>query len=451
MNNFVSDMLSVIAERGRNLVAWPMSQQSGKASIVDLSHALLSEKGEASSIAIASEVFAIYDEMSDNQRLEYFHVLAKEFSADMSVVKHAVLQFLKLPSDDTAIALHVDTEPRRQELFRRLNHAPTGTSLLVRMRQDLLTHLIAHPELKNIDQDFQHLFSSWFNRGFLVLQRITWATPATILEKIIEHEAVHEIDGWEELRRRLQPTDRRCYAFFHPALMDDPLIFVEVALTHDVVKSVELLLAVKREPVERSKMNTAVFYSISNCQKGLKNVSFGSFLIKQVVEELARELPQIKTFATLSPIPDFMSWLTRKPVANDPEDTIISKAVSKNLERFIKNKSDVSVALINDLEKVLLPLAAYYFTNVKNHRGKPIDAVARFHLGNGAKLESLNWAADISDEGLAQSAGIMVNYLYEPTEIEKNHQIYENKGDIIVSASVTKLLKKRPTRPEATQ
>lgn len=441
MNSFVGDMLSVIAERGKNLVAWPAGQQSGKASIVDLSHALLSEKGEASSIAIASEVFALYKAMSDDQRLEYFYVLSKEFNADVDTVKQAAAGFLKQPCEDTAGTLHVKTEPRRQELFRRLNHAPNGTGLLVKMRQDLLGHLKKHPDLKNTDQDFLHLFSSWFNRGFLELQRITWATPATILEKIIEHEAVHEIDSWAELRRRLQPTDRRCYAFFHPALRDDPLIFVEIALTREVAKSVELVLAVDREPIERSKVNTAVFYSISNCQKGLKNVSFGSFLIKQVVEELARELPQIKTFVTLSPIPGFMSWLAGLAAVDSQEHALMSKATKKDLERFIRNKSTVSVALINDLETALLPLAAHYFINVKNQQGKPLDAVARFHLGNGAKLENLNWAADISDKGLAQSAGIMVNYMYEPTEIEKNHQIYENKGNIIASPSITQLLK----------
>ena len=441
MTSFVSEMLSVIAERGRNLVTWPGSENSDH-SVVELSQALLSEKGEASSIAIASELFTAYEKLSDEQRLAYFVTLADEFCADADRVQKAADAFLKNPDDKTSFELHVSSESRRQELFRRLNHAPDGTRQLVHMRQDLLKHSRKNPDLARVDADFLHLFSSWFNRGFLVMQRITWATPATILDKLIEYEAVHEIDNWDELRRRIQPSDRRCYAFFHPALTDDPLIFVEVALTQEVSRSMDPVLAQERQLVEKSNINTAVFYSISNCQKGLAGVSFGSFLIKQVVEELVRDLPQIKTFVTLSPVPGFMTWL--KQSTTDEASKIVAELPEQG-EQLIASLEQgkwPDDAKDNDqIKDKLIHLAADYFFNAKHKSGKPLDPVARFHLGNGARLENLNWAGDQSAKGLAQSAGLMVNYLYEPGEIEKNHQIYENEERVVASSKVTRHLK----------
>jgi len=443
MTSFVGEMLSVIAERGRNLVTWPGTDKNDR-SVGALSHALLSEKGEASSIAIASELFESYGKLDEKQKLAYFLVLAEEFCADVNQVQKTAETFLNDPCDKNSFALHVSTEPRRQELFRRLNHAPDGTRQLVHMRHDLLKHIAKHPTLKNVDGDFHHLFISWFNRGFLVLQRINWATPATILEKIIEYEAVHEIDSWDELRRRIQPSDRRCYAFFHPALTDDPLIFVEVALTEEISRSMAPVLSKERVLLEKPKINTAVFYSISNCQAGLRGVSFGSFLIKQVVEELAGELPQIKTFVTLSPIPGFLSWLAQR--TDDEGETPFK--LSTGDQKII---TDIKLGYWPDraedraqMKEILLPLAADYLINAKRPHGKPVDPVARFHLGNGARLENLNWAGDHTTKGLAQSAGMMVNYLYEPGEIEKNHQIYENDEQIVASATVTRLLKNLP-------
>ena len=450
MTSFVGEMLAAIAERGRNFIVWPAGEQDSEHCIEDLSNALLSEKGEASSIAIASELFAAYDALSDDERLEYFLTLASDFGADAAEVKQFANQFINSPSDETASELHIMSEPRRQELFRRLNHAPNGTRQLVKMRQGLLGFLKSHPHLKSVDADFLHLFSSWFNRGFLVLQPITWATPATILEKIIEYEAVHEIGSWAELRRRLQPPDRQCYAFFHPALMDDPLIFVEVALTKDIPKSVENVLSSDRSIINRSHVNTAVFYSISNCQKGLKNVSFGSFLIKQVVHELARELPQVKTFVTLSPIPGFAGWLTRQVLNKDDEKFGLSETIKQQLTNLLDGKRSDFDGLSHEQEELLMYLAADYFLNAKDPTGKPVDPVARFHLGNGARLNRINWAADMSEKGLHQSAGMMVNYLYEPSEIEKNHQLYESEKHIVASSLIHQLLKKRPTLLEAT-
>ena len=387
--------------------------------------------------------------MNSEQKLAFFHALANDFCANISEVKIAAERFLQDPDEETSFALHASTEPRRQELFRRLNHAPDGTRRLVAMRRDLIGYMKSTPGLNNVDTDFHHLFSSWFNRGFLVLQRITWATPATILEKIIEYEAVHEIDSWDELRARIQPSDRRCYGFFHPALGDDPLIFVEVALASEISRSVAPVLAQERQPMAGAKTNTVVFYSISNCQLGLKGVSFGNFLIKQVVHELTRELPQIKTFVTLSPAPGFVGWLKGHLDQKEKARFNLSLDDQKNITDIISGHGPESLEQQNPCQEVLLALAAHYFLNVKTRDGKPVDPVARFHLGNGARLEKLNWAADISVKGLAQSAGIMVNYLYEPDDIEKNHQAYENNDQVVALPQIMRLLKNLPPLREA--
>jgi len=438
VTSFVADMLSVIAERGRNLVSWTFEGDSQR-TVAELAEALLSEKGEASSIALAEELLSKYERLERSEREAFFLLLAKKFGVDEARAAAVARAFLEDPSRENALRLHLDTEPRRQELFRRLNHAPGGTRKLVRMRRDLLGLVTENSELKAVDADFHHLFASWFNRGFLVLQRITWATPATILEKIIDYEAVHEIDSWDELRRRIQPPDRRCYAFFHPALTDDPLIFVEVALTNGIAHSVTEVLADNREPIDKRKSDCAVFYSISNCQAGLRGVSFGNFLIKQVVEELARELPQIKTFVTLSPIPGFMEWLGRK-MAEDSAG--LSDDMRAELSELSEGKLPESGKLDDALQEHLAVLAAEYLVNAKTPAGKPLDPVARFHLGNGARIEQLNCAADLSPKALAQSAGMMVNYLYEPGAIVTNHQRYASENHVAISSAISLLLKK---------
>jgi len=280
-----------------------------------------------------------------------------------------------------------------------------------------------------------HLLSSWFNRGFLVLRKIDWSTPANILEQIIRYEAVHEIRDWDDLRRRIDPVDRRCNAFFHPQLSDEPLIFVEVALTETIPGAIAPLLAEERPlvPVERAR--TAVFYSISNTQKGLGGISFGSFLIKQVVEELRRELPKLDNFVTLSPVPGFVQWL--KEAADVPVSDE-EKALLENLDRpdWFEN-----VETTSQLRAVLEPLAAHYFLKARTSKGRLIDSVARFHIGNGARLEKIDWLGDLSPKGLRESAGIMVNYLYRLDDIEKNHEAYANQGEIAASSAVKKLLR----------
>jgi malonyl-CoA decarboxylase len=297
--------------------------------------------------------------------------------------------------------------------------------------------LARRPELADTDRDFVQLFSSWFNRGFLVLRRIDWSSPASVLERIIRYEAVHRINGWDDLRRRIDPPDRRCYAFFHPALVDDPLIFVEVALTREIPAAIDPILAEQREPLEVGHAATAVFYSISNCQRGLAGVSFGNFLIKQVVEEIAREYPKLTRFVTLSPVPGFAAWLdgemaNAESKAIRPED----RSVLSSLDRTHWAKSDVP-----EVKEAVLRAAAWYFLHAKRRNGMPLDTVARFHLGNGARLERINWLADTSERALSQSHGLMVNYLYELGDIEKNHEAFAQQRVVVASNAVTRLIR----------
>src|SRR4029077_3303523 len=284
-----------------------------------------SGRGEASGTAMAREVLDRYQDLDAAGRRAFFTALVRDFGPDRERLARTVEKWRTQPSDEDASELHFASEPRRQELIRRLNRAPGGTGDLVNMRADLLGMTNGHTDLAALDRDAAHLLSSWFNRGFLVLRRIDWSTPANILEKIIRYEAVHEISDWDDLRRRIDPVDRRCYAFFHPAMVDEPLIFVEVALTETTPGAIAPLLAVDRQhlPIERAR--TAVFYSISNTQRGLGGISFGSFLIKQVVEELRRELPKLDTFVTLSPVPGFMQWVKKAnaPPLGEEEGTVL--------------------------------------------------------------------------------------------------------------------------------
>src|SRR5271165_141894 len=314
-------MLQSIAERGRALIDRTHRRGAGEqdsANLIQLCEDLLSRRGEASGVALAREILLRYGELKPGSRIVFFEELASRFGPDPRRLSAAATAWLSSPSEAAAANLHRASEPRRLELIRRLNLAPNGTAALVRMREQLIDALDHRDDLELIDTDFLHLFSSWFNRGFLVLRRIDWSTPARILEKIIRYEAVHEIRDWNELRSRIDSPGRRCYAFFHPALIDEPLIFVEVALTRDIPRGIAPILAVKRELLDPDRATTAVFYSISNCQRGLAGVSFGSFLIKQVVAEVGREMPRLSTFVTLSPVPGFAAWLTRQRASAAP-------------------------------------------------------------------------------------------------------------------------------------
>jgi malonyl-CoA decarboxylase len=447
MNNALfSDLIAAITERGRNLLGrrsltqFPASQV---AEVIALCDALLSGRGEASGIAIASEVLRRYQGLDEAARLALFEAFAHRFGPDQERLKNAVEAWRADPSDIGMADVHLYSEPRRQELLRRLNRAPGGTRTLVEMRADLLALTRQHPELAAVDRDFMHLLASWFNRGFLMLRRIDWSMPAIVLEKIIRYEAVHEIHDWDDLRRRIDPIDRRCYGFFHPALADEPLIFVEVALTEAIPSAIAPLLAEDRRPVALENARTAVFYSISNCQRGLAGITFGNFLIKQVAEELRREFPKLESFVTLSPVPGFAKWLKgAQTLAQDlPQELPLSGEERGLLTRLEEPGWHEDAATAEPLRRLVESCAAHYFLKAKRPDGRPIDPVARFHLGNGARLERIDWLGDISPKGLRDSAGLMVNYLYDLNDIEKNHEAFANQGEVVASNAVRRLLK----------
>jgi len=440
--SFFGELLQTISERGRALLA---RNRRGEASarsesLIELSEHLLSGRGEASGVARAREILVRYGELTTGPRIAFFEALSERFGPDPTRMEEAIAAWHERPSNATAAELHAASEPRRQELFRRLNLAPGGTAALVRMREQLMDVLAhRHDDLGAVDDDFVHLFSSWFNRGFLVLRRIDWSTPAIVLEKIIRYEAVHEISDWGDLRRRIDPPDRHCYAFFHPALVDEPLIFVEVALTRDIPDAIAPILATERPMVEADKARTAVFYSISNCQRGLTGVSFGNFLIKQVVEEISREMPKLATFVTLSPVTNFAAWLKRERAQE--ASTALNEADKALFTALDAPGWWRDAATAERLQTPLMRAAASYFLRARNGRGQPVDAVARFHLGNGARLERINWLADTSDKAMAQAHGLMVNYLYDLDHIEKNHEAYAEARTVVASGAVQRLFR----------
>src|SRR3984957_17755120 len=329
-------MLQTIADRGRALISRERREpaQEQFVGLVELCEAVLSGRGEASGVALAREILALYATLTIGPRIAFFEGLESTFGHDRTRIDAAIAAWQHSTSEETAAELHGASETKRLELFRRLNLAPGGTAALVRMREQLMDAMEHRADLAAIDKDFIHLFSSWFNRGFLVLRRIDWSSPAVILQKIIKYKAVHEIQDWDDLRRRIDLPDRRCYAFFHPALVDEPLIFVEVALTREIPGAIAPILSNKREQVVPERATTAVFYSITNCQRGLAGVSFGHFLIKQVVEEVSREMPRISHFVTLSPAPNFAVWLNRErlnaaSVALDEDDREVLAALAQ--------------------------------------------------------------------------------------------------------------------------
>jgi malonyl-CoA decarboxylase len=434
---FFSDLLASIAERGRSVLKlspWPRDAENRAGSLAEICRALISGRGEASGVALAGEILGRYRSLGDDDKGAFFRALAEDFGPDRDRVQSAVARWSATSGEAAAADIHHATEPRRQELFRRLNRAPGGTAALVAMRANLVEAMRADRGLSIVDRDFIHLFGSWFNRGFLVLRRIDWSSPAAILEKIIRYEAVHEIRDWDDLRRRIDPADRRCYAFFHPALVDEPLIFVEVALTVAPPAAIAPLLAERRPQVAQDKARAATFYSISNCQQGLTGVSFGNFLIKQVVEEIRRELPRIETFVTLSPAPGFRAWVESRDAA--AAETLAKTVLDTALDGQWAEKPEAA----QRMRKALEPLAAHYFLKARRPDGRVVDPVARFHLGNGARLERINPMGDLSEKSLAESYGVMVNYQYDLAEIERNHEAFFNQGVVAASSPVKKLL-----------
>ena len=409
--------------------------------LVSLCEALLGERGEVAGAALARQALAAYQGLDERCRDEFFDALAQEFAPSPEAVGKAADAYRYDPTPQNLIQLQEVIDTARQELFRRLNMAPGGTAALVEMRRQLLRGLKQHPAWRAIDADLLHLFRSWFNRGFLRLERIDWRTPAIVLEKLIEYEAVHAVQGWRDLRRRLE-GDRCCFAFFHPQLRDEPLIFIEVALTRGISAQVQPLLAIDAPVAATAQADCAIFYSITNCQEGLRGISFGNLLIKQVAEELKRELPQLRTFATLSPIPGFRRWL-------DATEARVQLSVGPNAEQRLALLSVIEAPgwhtgeVPETLQKLLLRLCAWYLLHAKQG-DEPLDPVARFHLGNGAALERLNWLGDTSESGMARSAGLMVNYVYRLDDVERNHERYFADHAVVASRTVEKLARKSP-------
>jgi len=405
---------------------------------------LLSERGEASGAFVARELHQMLRLLDASDRHRFQRYLASEFQPDKAALRTAAERYLADTTGGAAAALAQAADPPRQELLRRMNMAPGGTGALIAMRSELTAHLHDEPELKLLDADLRHLFASWFNRGFLELRRIDWQSSAAVLEKLIAYEAVHEIKGWDDLRRRLAP-DRRCFAFFHPALPGEPLIFVEVALVQGLATAMPPLLALEPDEeaarAQAAGADTAIFYSISNCQDGLRGISFGNFLIKQVVEELQAEFPQLKRFSTLSPVPGFRRWLMQRLAdGSDPDAALLPE-----LER---DGWWHDLAQSEKLRAPLLRLCARYLTRRPSIR---IDPVARFHLGNGARLERVNWLGNNAPRGIQESFGIMVNYLYDHDSIEINHEAFVRDGTIVRSPEVDTLLEIEPMRGARTK
>jgi malonyl-CoA decarboxylase len=394
--------------------------------LIELCDAQLSERGEVAGARIAGEAMAAYHELTEAGRGAFFSKLAEQYAADPAKVDRAIEAYRADPTPACLHDLHIAAEARRQELFRRLNTAAGGTRMLVQMRADLLRTIDEHPDRAVIDADLVHLFRSWFNRGFLVLQRIDWRTSALILERLIQYEAVHQIQGWDDLRRRLE-KDRRCYAFFHPALPDEPLIFIEAALTPGIVGNVQPLLDPRAPITDPAEARCAIFYSITNCQRGLRGVSFGNFLIKQVVEDLGGEFRLLRKFSTLSPIPDFRAWLSGH------REFMSDELASQKIEHVSS-----LIDLAPQLKDEILRLCAYYLLRAKRGRA-PADSVARFHLANGARLARLNWLGDSSAAGMASSLGLTANYVYRISEVEANHEAYAKNYRVVTSFALERL------------
>jgi len=436
----VNRVWSSIADRGRRFAALPGTGLNPGERARLLAQALISSRGEASGAAIARDLHDTIRTLEAPERLGFYLHLATHFAPDEPRLTAAAQAYLAAPSPESAATLADAADPRRQELLRRMNTSPGGTAMLVAMRKEILTHLKANPALKPLDADLRHLLASWFNRGFLELRRIDWNTPAAVLDKLIAYEAVHEIQGWEDLRRRLAP-DRRCFGFFHPALPGEPLIFVEVALVTGLAGSVTALLARDTAAPEQHRRaaaaDTAIFYSISNCQDGLRGISFGNFLIKQVVEELRTERPQLTSFSTLSPIPGFRPWA---------EKNLVNAGLSPEDIAALATPNWWQTGLAAALQAPLTRLCAKYLTTT-TPKG-PLDPVAKFHLGNGARLERLNWLGNPTLRGLTESYGLMVNYLYDIASIEANHEAFIRDNAIIRSPEIDALLTPPPPLPE---
>ena len=373
---------------------------------------VMSKSGEVSSLVFAEHLSNLIEELNDKEFIEFFDAILEKYDIDSQALLKATNEYTKNKTQNNLEIISQLSEPRWRELFRRLNTISEGTLKLVRLRERIRSLKKESPNLQFFDRSLLILFKYWFNPSFLVLESIDWTTPANILEKIIAYEAVHEINSWDDLRARLAPKDRKCFAFFHPLMPNEPLIFVEVALTSNVPESIDEVIKIDRAITLDEDINTAVFYSISNCQEGLSGISFGNFLIKNVAHKLKQENEGLNRFVTLSPAPSFARWLTEK-------------SINENMD-----------------EDLLLKQALIYLTDSDREDGLPNDPVAKFHLGNGAILEKINLNADLSAKGIKQSKGIMVNYLYNLDTLEENHELFFKTKTVQQSTTIKTLRKK---------
>lgn len=381
---------------------------------------VMSSSGEVSSIVFAEHLLHLINDQTDEELLVFLNYLLTEYDIDTESLLENVQAYQSERNQDNLNLISSSSEPKWIELFRRLNAAPAGTHKLIKLREKIKYLLtMGNLELESLDKGLLRLFKYWFNPSFLVLEKIDWSTPANVLEKIIEYEAVHEINSWDDLRARLAPSDRQCFAFFHPLIPEDPLIFVEVALTNKIPETIAEVIRIERDEIENDQINTAVFYSISNCQNGLSGISFGNFLIKKVAHKLRQEIDGLDNFLTLSPLPGLMRWLENNaPLAYE-------RCKNKTIED-------------NDLIQKTIK----YLTESNRNDGLPNDPVARFHLGNGAILKQININGDLSKKGLDQSNGVMVNYLYDLDTVERNHELFVQTKEVLLSNELKSFKKK---------
>ena len=373
---------------------------------------VMSKSGEVSSLVYAEHLSNLIENLDDKKFINFFNTLIEKYDIDSNSLLKASKEYSKNKTQKNLEKITRSSEPQWVELFRRLNTVSEGTLRLVRLRERIRSLKKDNSELAFFDISLLNLFKHWFNPSFLVLEKIDWTTPANILAKIIAYEAVHEINSWDDLRARLAPEDRRCFAFFHPLIPNEPLIFVEVALSHNMPETINEVIKIDRSITLYQDINTAVFYSISNCQEGLSGISFGNFLIKKVAHKLKQENEGLDRFATLSPAPGFTKWLKEKSIDEDID------------------------------EDSLLKQALIYLINSDREDGFPNDPVAKFHLGNGAILERVNLNSDLSSKGINQSKGVMINYLYNLDLLEKNHELFFKTKTVQLSHGIKSLRKK---------
>jgi len=431
----LKQIISSIADVGQKLFKKTELKKNDLDTILSLCDDLISNKGAAFGITVARDITDLYQELTLENKLLFFQKINEKYKPNHTKVAEAIETYQKTQNDKNLYKLFIISEGKRRELFKRMNMAPNGISTIVSLREDLLKVLGEYKDLKPLDDDLRELFKSWFNPGFLKLAKITWDTKAAVLEKIMKYERVHEIKDMDELKRRLG-EDRRFFSYFHPALEDEPIIFVQVALTNGLGKSIQEITKPRTEGDKN--YDSATFYSISNCQEGLSRVTLGNFLIKRVVFEIQEELPNIKNFGTLSPIPGFRDWFSY--LEDNKIKNIIGNIPIENI-KFLKSPDlkpgDPRIVSNKD---ALLKLVSHYLINEKNHKKLPVNDVCRFHLGNGAIIDDIIINANVSEVGLNRSFGVMVNYLYELKSIEKNHEDYINNKKVIVSDKVKKLI-----------